>query len=82
MEEKNHHEHEAHHAHERTHGYHYDHKRHVVDTTIPVESHKVKIILNGKEVQCDSNAYLIDIAKEENIEIPRLCLHDQIRENC
>ncbi len=45
---------------------------------------KVKIILNGKELQCDSNEYIIDIAKTENIDIPHLCLHDRLERtaNC
>jgi iron-only hydrogenase group A len=93
MTEKNHHKHsehkETHHVHERSHGYHYEHKKHV-DTAVSgsnanvVVAPKVKIILNGKEVQCDSSRYLIDIAKEENIEIPRLCLHDRLERtaNC
>jgi len=86
MEENHHEEHkEAHHAHERTHGYHYEHKKHAgVNPLNAVESHPVKIILNGKEVQCNSNEYLIDIAKEQNIDIPRLCLHDRLERtaNC
>ena len=87
MEEKNNHEehNETHHVHERTHGYHYEHKKHAgYNPTNTVESHPVKIILNGKEVQCDSNEYLIDIAKKQNIEIPRLCLHDRLERtaNC
>jgi len=87
MEEKHNHEghKEEHHAHERTHGYHYEHIKHAgVNPLNAVESHPVKIILNGKEVQCSSDEYLIDIAKEQNIEIPRLCLHDRLERtaNC
>ncbi|MGV8141499.1 MAG: NADH-dependent [FeFe] hydrogenase, group A6 [Candidatus Woesearchaeota archaeon] len=45
---------------------------------------KVKIILNGREVLCSPKSYLIDIASEENIDIPRLCLHDRLERtaNC
>jgi iron-only hydrogenase group A len=44
----------------------------------------VKIVLNGKEVQCNPSEYLIDIASRENIDIPRLCLHDRLERtaNC
>jgi len=49
-----------------------------------VEVQDVKIILNGKEVKCSPDEYLIDIAGRENIDIPRLCLHDRLERtaNC
>ena len=49
-----------------------------------IKKDTVKIILNGKELQCNPNEYIIDVAKEQNIEIPRLCLHDRLEHtaNC
>ena len=65
------------------HGHEHNTSEHHTEHTVH-PAPKVKIILNGKEVQCDSSRYLIDIAKEENIEIPRLCLHDRLERtaNC
>jgi len=48
------------------------------------EKPKVKIVLNGKEVECSPGDYLIDVASTQNIDIPRLCLHDRLEHtaNC
>ena len=45
---------------------------------------KIKIELNGQEIHCDSEEYLIDIAKREHIYIPHLCLHNRLEHtaNC
>lgn len=44
----------------------------------------MKIEINGKEVTCNEEDYLIDIAKKENISIPYLCNHDRLEHtaNC
>jgi iron-only hydrogenase group A len=44
----------------------------------------VSIILNGKKIFCNPEHFLIDIAKEHNIDIPHLCLHDRLERtaNC
>jgi iron-only hydrogenase group A len=54
------------------------------DKDIDTELQLVKIILNGKEIKCSPDEYLIDIASRENIDIPRLCLHDRLERtaNC
>lgn len=45
---------------------------------------KIKIELNGKEIQCDSEDYLIDIAEKEKINIPHICNHERLEHtaNC
>lgn len=45
---------------------------------------KVKIELNGKEMHCDDEEYIIDIAKKEKIYIPHLCNHNRLEHtaNC
>ena len=57
---------------------------HQKDHEAKEEKPKVKITLNGKEVECSADDYLIDIAGTQNIEIPRLCMHDRLEHtaNC
>ncbi|HIH32603.1 TPA: 4Fe-4S binding protein [Candidatus Woesearchaeota archaeon] len=45
---------------------------------------KVKIELNGQEIMCESDEYLMDIARKHHIYIPHLCQHDRLERtaNC
>lgn len=45
---------------------------------------EITITLNGKKMKCDPDRYIIDVAKDENIDIPRLCLHERLERtaNC
>ena len=44
----------------------------------------ITIKINGIEVKCDEDEYLIDIAKKQNIDIPHLCHHERLERtaNC
>jgi iron-only hydrogenase group A len=96
MEEKHHHKEEEKHTHIHEHDHnshdsshnnvlpHHHTNEHTINEEKENPEHDVKILLNGKNVQCSSDEYLIDIAKRENIEIPRLCLYDRLERtaNC
>ena len=44
----------------------------------------IRIFLNGSEVRCSPDDYIIDIAWREGIRIPNLCLHERLERtaNC
>lgn len=62
----------------------HNHKEEEKHVGVPDRVPDIKIILNGKEVKCNPDEYLIDIAGRENIDIPHLCLHDRLERtaNC